>query len=718
MSDKPSRFEKLASPVRIGPLELRNRIAMAGMGVEVCEDGGFVGDRMISYYEERARGGAGLVITEVGAVAYPKGATTAHQIGLSRDEYLPGLARLAAAVHRHGAKVAAQLVHHGKVARLDTQQGREILMPSEPTFHGALDLTHDMSREEVGLLMKAFGGGAPKVRVASLEDIAWLVDQFAAAAARLERAGFDGVELHAAHGYILSEFLSPAWNQRDDEYGGSPEKRARLLQEVLRACRERTGDEFAVWCRIDAEEFRTPGGITLEDAKLTARLAQEAGADAIHVSAYADSTSGGAFTEAPLVHKPAGYVENARAIKQCVDVPVIAVGRIEPERGEALLREGGADLIAMARKMLADPEIARKICEDRLEDVRPCVYCYTCVEQPFFDRTVRCAVNPVVANEWKLARVEAGRSPERQRVVVVGGGPAGLEAARVAAARGHDVTLFEKSDRLGGTLRFASLVYEPNERLLRWLVAQVEKADVDVRLGSEATPEQIGAMAPDVLLLALGARRETPQLPGVERDHVFDGDDLRALLSGEGDVRAGGKLSLVGRVAVRAGRALGVTADPAKLREASRAWMPVGGQVCIVGGGLVGCELAEFLAARGRRVTVLEEGPTLAAEMALPRRWRVLEDLRREGVSLVAGARVREIGERSVFYRLHDDPDDADDHQVAAETVLLATGLAANDRLAAAFEGLAGRVERIGDCSGVGYIEGAIHEGFHAAARI
>jgi 2,4-dienoyl-CoA reductase (NADPH2) len=280
------------------------------------------------------------------------------------------------------------------------------------------------------------------------------------------------------------------------------------------------------------------------------------------------------------------------------------------------------------------------------------------------------------------------------------------------------VTLLEKASRLGGTLRFASLVYEPNERLLRWLAAQVEKVGVDVRLETEATPERIRELAPDVLLLALGARRVTPEIPGIERSHVFDGDDLRALLTGEGAQEASGKLSVVARLAVRAGRAVGVTSDPGALRQASKAWMPVGTKVCVLGGGLVGAELAEFLVERGRQVTVLEEGGTLAVEMALPRRWRVLEDLRRAGVELVPNARVSEVGEKSVFFQTVTGEGQTEERAVAADTVIVATGLEANDALAARFEGLADRVEVIGDCSGVSYIEGAIHDGFHAAARI
>jgi 2,4-dienoyl-CoA reductase (NADPH2) len=260
-----------------------------------------------------------------------------------------------------------------------------------------------------------------------------VVDWFADATERCRRAGFDAVELHAAHGYLLSEFLSPQWNRRDDEYGGPIENRARLLCEVIRACKQRAGDDFTLWCRIDAKEFRTPNGIVFEDAKAAAKLAQQAGADAIHLSAYADATSAPGFTEAPLVHQEAGYVDMTAELKSELDVPVIGVGRIEPALADRLIRDGKADVIAMARKMLADPHIARKLAEDREADVRPCVYCYTCVAQAFFDRRVRCAVNPITAHEAELASVELERAATPKRLLVVGGGPAGMEAARVAA---------------------------------------------------------------------------------------------------------------------------------------------------------------------------------------------------------------------------------------------------------------------------------------------
>lgn len=711
-------FEHLASPLRIGSLELPNRIAMAPMGVEIVEGDGHVREPVIRYYEERARGGAGLLITEVAAMAYPRGANSSHQMGLSDDTFLPGLRELTDRVHAHGSKIAVQLVHHGKVSRLDVKEGREVLMPSEPTFHGSMDLGRVLTHEEIGLMAGAMGGVKPKIREATETDIAQIVDEFARAAERARRAGFDAVEIHAAHGYLISEFLSPAWNHREDAYGGSVEKRARLLCEVIAAAKERAGADFPVWCRLDVMEYRTPGGIVFEDAQRSAELAVEAGSDAIHITAYADSTSGGGFTEGPLPHTENAYVDFAAGIKRRTGVPVIAVGRIEAEAADALIRDGKADVVSMGRKMLADPAIARKLVEGRPEDVRPCIYCYVCVAQAFFDRTVKCAVNPVTANEESLADRERESAADAKHVLVVGGGTSGLEAARVAALRGHRVTLWEKAAQLGGTLRFAALVYEPNERLLRWLTTQVEKLGVDVVLGKEATADEVRALGPDVVLLAPGAKREALDVPGADRDFVFDGDDLRALLTGEGAEGASRKLSLAGRLAVRAGRATGITGDPGKLREASRAYMPVGKRVVVIGGGLVGVELAEFMATRGRQVAVLEESRWLATEMAHPRRARMLEDAREAGVEFETNARVVEITDQGVRYetRVKEDPPEL--HEVAADTVVVATGLVANPGPAEALRAAGIPLVEIGDGKGVGYIEGAIHDAFHAAIAL
>jgi 2,4-dienoyl-CoA reductase (NADPH2) len=701
----------LLSPGRIGSLELRNRILMTPMGSNLAEADGHVGERIQRYYEERARGGAGMLIVGVGAIAWPDGACNPNQVAISDDAFLPGLSELTRRAHAHGARIAIQLQHAGKVAVRDIVEGRPLLGPSVPTGKGANDLLRDLTAEETKEFVANLAGPRPQFRVASREDLEKLVDDFASATERARRAGFDGVELHAGHGYILSSFLSPASNLRDDEWGGPLENRARLLCDTIRAAKQRAGADFPVWARIDARELRIEGGITLEDATRTAQLAEEAGADAVHVSAYADPTSGVAFTDAPLVHREEGFVDFAARIKRAVGIPVIAVGRIEPERAEALLREGRADFVAMGRKLLADPELPRKLAEGRPEDVRPCIYCYTCVAQIFVNRSLYCAVNPLTGHEHERSLEPAS---EPRQVLVAGGGPAGLEAARVAALRGHRVTLCEKSGNLGGTLRFSSLVYEPNGRLARWLETQVRELGVELRLGQAVTPELVAELAPDVVLVGVGARREAPDLPGVELPHVWSGDDLRALLTGEEGAAAERRLSWTQRALLSAGRLVGVGEDIDRLRELSRRWMPLGRRVAVVGGGLVGVELADFLAERGREVTVLEEGPSFAPQMAPPRRWRALHELREHGVELLAQTRVERIEARQILCRRGDEEPRA----IPADAVILAAGVRESRDLADALRAGGCEVHEIGDCGGVGYIEGAIHEGARVAREI
>ncbi len=433
-------YPHLLSPASIGSMQLRNRMVMAPMGVEIVGDDGKANEGIIRYYEERARGGVGLIITEVCAIAYPRGANSVHQLGLSDDSFIPAMKELTSRVQGHGAKIAVQLVHHGKVSRVDIKEGRDVLVPSIPDWHGSYDMVGDLTADELGLMAAANGDGGAKVTPATTDHIAQIVDEFAAAAVRAQTAGFDGVEIHGAHGYLISGFLSPQWNLRDDEYGGSVENRSRFLCDVLREVKRRTGDDYPVWCRLDALEYRTPNGIVFDDAMVTARLAVEAGADAIHLSAYGDMTSGPAFTDGTLPHREAKHAALSGQLKRKVDVPVIAVGRIRPETGDEMIAHGKADLIAMGRQMLADPETARKVTEGREADVRPCINCYVCVAQPFFDQRVRCAVNPVLANEVDLGEVERTKAPAAKQVVVVGGGPAGMEGGtrrRVAGPLGH-----------------------------------------------------------------------------------------------------------------------------------------------------------------------------------------------------------------------------------------------------------------------------------------
>lgn len=709
--DKSDSYPHLFAPGRIGTLELRNRIVMSPMGTNLAEEDGRVSERMVRYYEERAAGGVGLIILGVGAIAYPAGACTPNQVAISDDRFLPGLKKLTDTVHDRGAKVAIQLQHAGKVATQDIAAGRPLWVPSVPPMKTG-DLFDDLTDEEMRSVTSylAQPGARLTYHEMTVEDIRHLISMFGAAAERARRAGFDGVEIHAAHGYLLSSFLSPAYNKRQDDYGGPLENRARLLLEVIHAVRARVGPEFPVWCRIDGKEYRIDGGITVQDAQRTAQLAESAGVDAIHVSAYADPMQGVAFTDAPLVHTAGGYIALAEAVKRCVKVPVIAVGRIEPDVADEIIASGKADFVAMARKLLADPHLPRKLQESRARQIRPCVYCYTCVGKIFLNQRVACAVNPATGRETEF-QIHPAAVPKR--VLVVGGGPAGMEAARVAALRGHQVILCEKTARLGGTLFFASLVYEPNGRLMESLEEELRALPVDIRLTHEVTPEVVAGIAPDVVLVAVGAKRQAPAIRGADRSNVLSGDDLRGLITGD-ETAAAEKLGLRQRAMLGLGNMLGISDSASLLRKLSHRWMPVGKRVVIIGGGLVGIELAEFFSERNREVTVLERGPKVATEMALPRRWRVLHELRARRVTMRTSVRVDEITETGVVYT----PADGKRQTAPADTIVIATGATGNPDLAESLAGLAPKIHVLGDCGGVGYIEGALMDAARVARMI
>lgn len=703
------RFSHLLSPGRIGTMELRNRIALTAMGVSFAEDDGGWGDRARAYFEERARGGAGLLISGATGVSWPVGGVQPKQFAISEDRFIPGIAATAEAVHRHGAKLAIQLHHAGPNSIEDMLNGRPVYVPTVPKPAGG-GYMNVMFPDEIA--RSGFGRVKSLVyREMSHDDIRAVVDDFAAAAVRAVQAGVDGVEVHGGHGYVISSFLSAATNKREDEYGGLLENRARLMTEVLTAIRAAVGRDYPVWVKLDTREMDRPGGITIKDAMATAKLAEQAGADAITASAYHSTEKGkmDAGSHTPFV--PGSNIPFAAQIKTAVTVPVIAMGRIEQELGDATIRDGRADFIAMGRKLLADPDLPRKLTEGRQQDIRPCIYCNTCISAIFTADSSHCAVNPELGFEYLN---EGAVGVSGKHIVVIGGGPGGMEAARRLDALGNKVTLIEAGERLGGTLQFAGLAYEPNARLLHWLRRAIEQSGVEVRLRTEATVEMIRALHPDAVLVATGARRDMPAISGAELPHVYSGNDLRALLLGETNDEVRRKTGLGTRLVAKVAAATGASGNLDLVRQATKSWMPLGDRIVIIGGELVGLELAEFLMERGRTVRVVDDATHFGAGLQILRRLWVLDELARHGVGLHKGAADIRIVADAVTFRDQNGVVQS----VAADHVIVAKGATGDTALADALRASGMDVRVFGDATGVGYIEGAMRGAAEAVRAI
>ena len=656
-----NRFEHLLAPGRIGSMDLRNRIVHAPMSLGLGAGDGTCGERYLAYYAQRAKGGAGLINIGTVSVGYPEGAVDAKQIAASDDKFLPNLKSLADRVHAHGAKIALQLNHNGVQAGLDRALGRPLATPSQPVSKRG-DLADIYLPEELAAL--AAGNpvtGEVTYQILDAAGIRRIVDMFAAASLRCQKAGIDAVEIYAGHGYLLAGFLSPVTNLRTDEYGGSPENRARFLVEVLHAVRAIVGPEFPVWCKLDSTEFELDGGISLEDAKITAQISEAAGADAISVSAYSDTSKAVTHSGSHTPQQPELLVPNAEAIKRVVSVPVITAGRIELADADLHIRQGRFDFVAFGRKLLADPDLPRKLTHGRADAVRPCIYCYSCISQAYFRRPVICTVNPEMGFEFQRASTPA---PHAKRVVVVGGGPVGMEAALRLKGRGHRPILIEKLDRLGGAFVGAAITYEPNDRYLAWLKREVENEGIQVCLNSTATTDTLTGLNPDAVIVATGAAHDYPAIAGIDRSNVIS---LKALLS-----------------------AANAT--------------PLGPNVVILGGQVVGLELAEWLSRRGKKISVLETESKLGAGLAIVRRARILFELKRDGVALYAGVGDIAVQEDEVVWR---DPD-GQVQRVAADNVVVATRGGADLALAEQLKSSGFNVFSAGDCSGEFHLEAAI----------
>ena len=617
-------YDRLQSEMTIGRLRVANRVVMPAMGVNLAAAGGGVTDDIIAFYEARAAGGAGLIITEVTRVAGGAGASDPCQLSACGAADVPGLQRLVDAMHKYDAKVFIQLQHPGREA--------------SPLLAGEQPVAPSAVRNPLS------GGGVP--RELSTEECGGLAGKFADAALYSQMAGADGVELHAAHGYLINEFLSPAMNFRSDRYGGSFENRMRFVREIIAAIRERCGISFPISVRINAEEA-LPGGIDLKEAARIAAALEEAGAAAINVSCY----SGGCIEPGTYEEGWKSYM--AEAVKKAVSIPVIAVCNIkEPRTAEGLLERGVCDFVGVGRGHLADPRWCRKAFSGREDEIRRCIGCLACFGEIVKCRRVKCAVNPLTGREREFARpVKNGAG---RPVAVIGGGPAGIEAALTLKERGFAPVIFEEADTLGGTLNTADKGYgkEKITRCTRSLVRLTEAAGIETRLGRRATAESVAAISPCGVFVACGAEPLVPPLPGIDGKNVCTAEDV-----------------LLGRVSPR-------------------------GPVAVIGSGMTGLETAEMLAAAGCPLTVVEMLPSLGPGMYPAVVEDVMSRITPHKPQLLTGHRLERVTESGVeLTRLYD----GESVFVEADFIVLAMGVRPRTKTVNEFKAAFGSVVAVGD---------------------
>ncbi len=647
-------YPHLFSEGRLGRLALRNRVVMPAMGTGYGAPDGRVTERHLRYYAARARGGAGLIITEVVKVENQVDPTPAgNLLRLDSDLQVGGFSDLVEVVHDGGAKACIQLTPGFGRQGDPPDPGRPPVSSADvPAFTNPNVVCHGLSREEIARIVRAFGE----------------------AAGRAALAGFDAIEIHGHTGYLVDQFLSSAWNRRTDGYGGPLANRVRFAVELIRAVRERLGPDFPLSFRFSAE-LKTPNDRSLAEAREIAHHLVEAGATALHVDA-------GCYESMPWIFPPMYFglgciLDLAAAVKEAVgpSVPVVAVGNIfDPDLAEQAIAAGKCDFVASGRGLIADPDWPRKAWEGRADEICRCIMCNEyCVGKLLQGKPLGCTVNPLAGKEgWYEVRPAA----ERRKVVVAGGGPAGMQAACTAAERGHDVILFEKADRLGGQLLLAaapefkkSLLYP-----VRYLSGKLERLGVSVRLGTEATARRIAREKPDAVVVATGARPLIPPLEGVRRKNVVTAWD------------------------VHRGSAPGL----------------VGEKIVVAGGGLVGCETALDLARRGGNVTIVEMLPEVATDLNPVNRFALIPLLHEAKVRILTGHRVTAFVEEGVRVV---GPDGAE-RLVEGGTVVLAFGAEPETALADELRGGYARLLVVGDCAAPRKIGAAIHEGFAAGLQV
>ncbi len=665
-------LKMLFSPIKIKNMELRNRIVMPAMHFLNSWEGKLL-PHHFDYFVERAKGGVGLII--IGGCTIDETSGAKNMISVADDKFLPELSALAQAVQAYGAKIAAQLYHAGRYAHSWLMGGKQSVSSSP--------------------VRSKFTGETP--RELSIPEIKQIQKNYASAAGRVKKAGFNAVEVIASAGYLISQFLSPLVNRRKDEYGGEYENRMRFGLEVAQEIRREVGSDFPIIFRVAGNEFME-GGLGNKEAQIFCRELERVGVDMINV------TGGWHETRIPQItmNLPrGGFVYLAHGIKEAISIPVMACNRInDPILAEKILRSGQADLIGFARSLIADPDLPNKAFWGQFEDINHCIACNQGCFDPIFEQKPQtCLVNPRAGAEGKLI---VRPTLLKKKVMVIGGGPAGMEAARVAALRGHRVSLYEKKEQLGGQLPLAAAPPGRQEFLTfaHYLEKQLKKLPITIYLNTEATALHVDLENPDVVILATGAEPIIPNLKGVNQSHVV--------------------------------RAWEVLAEKAE----------TGREVVIIGGGAVGLETALFLAHQGsidpetlyflmfnqaepvenlnsllyrgcKKVTVVEMLRKLGPDIGISTRWTILQDLARLGVKTLTNARAQEITKEGVLIHREDK-----EEFLPADTVVLATGAKPVNALYAHLQSKVKEVFIIGDAKEPRRALEAVAEGFAVAREI
>jgi len=687
-------FSALLAPGKIGTLELKNRIIMPPMGNRLCGIWGEVTDALIEWYRARANGGAGMCILEATHCATAIDPLRGLNRLLRADDtcYIPGLTHLAETIHEGGARAGVQL-SPGTGA-----QAQGSPWSPGPGYQGVLDV-RPVSPSGIPAL-----GRNNHPRALTVDEIHKMVDLMAAGAFNIKRANFDLIEIHAHGGYLISQFMSPHFNRRTDEYGGSFENRIRFLMEIVVAVRKAVGSDFPLtvkWSITDS----LPKGWDIPQSQELVGILESAGVDGISIS------SGVAGSKLPIIppypYPRGAFLELSEQIKKVAKVPVIVGGRLnDPWMADKAIRDGRADFIFEGRALITDAEWPNKIAAGTPELIRPCIACNECLENMVVRANVlRCAVNVTAARETDFDLKKPAEA--KKRVLIVGGGPAGMEAARVAAIRGHEVILCDKNRQLGGLTRLGAIHNNQIGAFAEWLEGQLKSLRIDIRLQTEVTATMVEKINPDVVIVAIGGKFVKPNVPGIVRNNVFSAEDLLKLMNGI-PINKGFLLNAITPLARKA-----VSAET--VRTALSSNILIKKKIACLGGQFAGTSLALLMAEKGKNVTVIEEADTWGEGIEANVLTLVKDEIAKGSVKILTSTRVKEIRDQGVLVA----DDQGKEFLVDVDTVLVAMDLAPSDStLAEQLKGKVKEIYKIGDVNSFGRLKGAIHDGFTAAYRL